>query len=125
MCSICDGFSLDEVLARCAAVITHEGFVLQGVGDPAGDAHGPGWVYTVGLLDSAGHPELIIAGAPLEPSAQLLHQLGVAVLDGARFEIGDTIAVGSEVARVGTVHPIQFRNDTFATWHNLASEGVL
>jgi hypothetical protein len=119
MCAICDGFTLDQVLAQCATVIAREGFVLQGVSDD--DRFG--WVYTVGLLDSARHPELIMAGAQLDASARLLQQLGSDVLDGARFAIGDTIVLGPDIARVGAVHPIHYRRDMFATWHNLAARG--
>jgi hypothetical protein len=123
---MCDGFSVDDVLALDAAHIAEYGFALQGVVGPGGEDDGVGsWVYTVGLLDAAEHPELIVAGASPNTSASVLSALAGAVLEGERFEVGDTIDLGGAIARVGSVHEIQYELDTFATWHRLKDAGVL
>jgi Domain of unknown function (DUF4262) len=123
MCRICEGFSLEDVLALDAARIDEYGFVLVGVADPEDD-HDP-WVYTVGLLDAADHPELIIAGVATETSAAMLGSLARAALAGERFEVGDTIDLGQGGARVGAVHPVQYDLDTFNMWHELQDFGAL
>ncbi|MCU1430452.1 MAG: hypothetical protein JWL83_4452 [Actinomycetia bacterium] len=125
MCLICDGFTLEEVLERDAATIAEGGFVVQMVQGSDGEVDAPGWAYTIGLLDSAGHPELVAAGADVKTSGRLLQALAGSVMDGERFEIGDTIRLGGDVARVGAVHNVQFRLDTFNMWHNLKSAGFL
>jgi hypothetical protein len=100
---MCEGFSVDDVLALDAAHVTEYGCAIQGVVRPGGEDDGVGcWVYTVGLLDAAEHPEMIVAG----------------------FEVGDTIDLGGAIARVGAVHEIQYELDTFNTWHGLKGAGV-
>jgi hypothetical protein len=126
MCRICEGFSLDDVLALDAARIAEYGFAIIGVsGDPA-EEHPRSWAYTVGLLDAADHPELIVAGIKPDTAGALLSDLGHAVIDeGARFEIGDTIDVGCGIARIGAVNEIQYGLSTFNMWHNLQRYGTL
>ena len=45
MCRMCEGFSLDDVLALDAARIAEYGFMVIGVGSEEAD-HAP-WAYTV------------------------------------------------------------------------------
>jgi hypothetical protein len=121
---MCEGFSLDDVLALDAAHIAEYGFIAIGVtdGDPA---HVP-WAYTVGLLDAADHPELIVAGAKLETCGPILTELAHAVVDdGVQFEVGDRIDTGDGDAIVGAVHQIQYALDTFNFWYNLHEFGAL
>jgi hypothetical protein len=73
MCRMCEGFSLDDVLALDAARIAEYGFVVIGVeGRDDDDDHPPAWAYTVGLLDAADHPEMIVAGVSTETSGSFL-----------------------------------------------------
>lgn len=121
MCRMCDGLSLDDVLADDAAQIAEHGYVLIGVDDP--DPDRSPWIYTVGLLDTAGHPELIIAGVSIDTSASLLSALAGSVLEGERYEAGETIRLPRGVARVGAVNEVQYELDTFNMWHNQWVEG--
>jgi hypothetical protein len=58
---VCEGFSFEDAILLDAAAIAEYGYIMQGVmGDP--DEGIPPWVYTVGLLDVADHPEMIVAG---------------------------------------------------------------
>ena len=126
MCRICEGFSPDDVLALDAAHIAEHGVAMQAVVGPGGADDGVGsWVYTVGLIDEAAHPELIIAGVAPSSCASLLSALSSWVMEGERFEVGDTIDLGDAIAHVGAVHEIQYELDTFATWHRLKDAGVL
>lgn len=68
--------------------------------------------------------ELITSGPSAEAGGGLLNALGRSVLAGERFAIGDTVATGSGVARIGAVDPTQYQLDTFNVWHNLSAFGV-
>ena len=123
---MCEGFSLDDVIALDAARIAEYGVVTQGVVGPGGADDGLGsWVYTIGLLDAAAHPEMIIAGVSPNLGASVLSTLIRAVLDGERFEVDETIDLGRGVAVVGSVHKIQYALDTFNMWRELRKAGVL
>lgn len=126
MCRMCEGFSLEDVLALEEARIAERGYTLVAVasrGDDMDDA--TSWVYTAGLLDAAGHPEMIIAGVPTRTAGRVLSALATAVLDGEWFAVGDTIDLGAGSARVGLVHERQYELGTFNMWHNLRSIGAL
>lgn len=123
---MCEGFSLDDVLALDAASIAEYGFIVVGVDDPdGGDGHRPAWAYTVGLLDAADHAEMVIAGVSTETSGSLLSILARSVLAGERYEVGETIDVGRGVARVGAVNETQYGLNTFNMWHQLRRNGTL
>jgi hypothetical protein len=123
---MCEGFSLEDVIAMDAAHIERYGYTLIGVADPArGDDDPASWVYTVGLLDRMDHPEFVIAGVPTRTSAPILAALAGDVLDGERFLVGETIDLGDGIARVGAVHDVQYELDTFNMWHNLKHAGAL
>jgi hypothetical protein len=115
--------SYEDLLAEDAAEVAERGYVIEGV---RGD-HGASvsWVYTAGLLDAAGHPELIVAGPQPEACLLVLRALAEDVMDGARFAVGGRIDVGRGLARVGRVHPVQYRLDTFNMWHALRAAGAL
>jgi hypothetical protein len=127
MCRVCEGFSIEDVVALDAARIAEYGYLIQGVTGPGGDDDGFGsWVYTAGLLDAVGHPEFIIAGAFPQQSASVISLLAGSALRGERYKVGETIDLGDGgVAHVGFVHEIQYDRDTFNMWHNLKRAGVL
>ena len=123
---MCEGFSLEDVLALDAATIAEYGFMVVGVDAPDRSEHDPPpWAYTVGLLDAADHPEMIIAGVSAETSASVLSMLADAALEGERFEVGDTIDLGVGIGRVGAVDEIQYGLDTFNMWHQLRRYGTV
>jgi hypothetical protein len=125
MCEMCGGFDRKDVLALVKARIAEHGFTMQGVSDPARLDDPTAWVYTIGLLDAAAHPEVIIAGADVTTASRVLGAVAEAVLDGERFLVGETIDLGVGVAEVGAVHPVQYELDTFAVWHALRDAGGL
>jgi len=126
VCRMCEGFSLDDCLALDAAHIAEYGFMVVGVGSGDGDERHAPWAYTVGLLDAADHPELIIAGASLHLAGAFLSGLARMVLDdGDRFEVGDEIDIEPGILRFGAVNDIQYALDTFNWWHNLAEFGAV
>jgi Domain of unknown function (DUF4262) len=125
MCRMCEGFSLEDVLALESAAIDEYGFIVMAVEDPEEPSSGMRWCYTIGLLDRADHPELIVAGPSVEVGGALLNRLGKRVLAGARFQVGDRVKVRRGRARVGAVHPVQYEIDTFNVWHNLQAVRAL
>ena len=62
----------------------HGWHVIKVMGDDAA----PGWAYTVGLLHSYDHPELILFGLPPDTAHALLNIAGRAVKAGKVFEPG-------------------------------------
>lgn len=127
MCRMCEGFSMDDVIALAAARVAEYGFGVQAVAggdDPDRDPFS--WAYTIGLLDGAGHPELVVAGVPRLTSGPVLSAIAEAVLAGGRFDVGDEIELGDDgIAVVGAVHPVQYDLSTFAMWHNLRGAGSI
>jgi hypothetical protein len=118
---MCEGFSQEEVLAADAAIIEEHGYILTGVGD----REPPHWAYTVGLLDRAQHPELIVAGPVFAVAGAIINTVGREILGGRAFAPGDTLPTEHGVLRFGAVDPIQYRLSTFNVWWALASEGYL
>jgi hypothetical protein len=125
---MCEGASQEEVLAEEAATIGEHGYLITAVGmaDP------PHWAYTVGLLDRADHPELIVAGPHFRLAGSIINHVGRQALAGARFDVGDTVVVPAGTVfdveatlRFGPVHPIQYRLDTFDSWFALADHGAV
>ena len=109
-----------------AAIIEEHGYLVTGVGS----ADPPHWAYTVGLLDRADHPELIVAGPHFRIAGSIVNHVGRQILDGARFDAGNTLFVPEgqlfecdTTLRFGAVAPIQYRLDTFNMWFALAHHG--
>ncbi len=123
MCKICDGYTPEEVTAMDAETIAEHGYLLQAVGDS--DVDFQSWIYTVGLLDLAGHPELIVAGAPVGRLAPVISSIARAVVDGEVFAVGDTVSMPIGIGRVGSVHERHYELDTFAHWHALQDYGAV
>ena len=118
--------SPDEVLAENAETIREYGFMVQGVVNPPGEgAQLVEWAYTIGLLDAADHPELVVVGPGFERSGPLLQSMGRCVLEGHSCVAGDCITLGDDLPRVGPVHDVQQGLTTFNVWHEMAALGVL
>jgi hypothetical protein len=121
MCSICDGETFEEYIAGARLRIAVYGYMMCGVND---DYVYP-WVYTAGLSDARGHPELIIASASLETNAVICKAMSETIMSGDRFEIGEILRVAGKRVRIGAVADIQYELDTFNMWHELREAGVL
>lgn len=120
MCDICNGKTYEQVEAETRDRVRQLGWAVQGV-QPS-DGH-PGWAYTVGLLDSYDHPELVVVDDDWARGASLLNALGRAVRDGAIFEPGDAIDLCGSRAEVIDVHPDHLASNVMAMWHNIRGPG--
>ncbi len=126
MCRVCEGFSIEDVTALDAIRIEEHGWAVQAVSGPGGaDAGAQSWTYTVGLLDAADHPELIMAGVEPSVASSILSMLAESVVDGERYLVDETIDLVGAIAVVGAVHDLQYERDTFSTWYRLKSAEVL
>jgi hypothetical protein len=78
----------DETLEDIRTAIADEGFWIGLV--PASE-EGPSVAYTVGLYETAGHPELLLIGLSLEVMETVLHDCGERIRKGTRFADGGRI----------------------------------
>jgi len=76
---------MDEVERRVREDIRRFGWHVVKV---MGDEHGPGWAYTIGLLERFEHPELAVFGLDLDTMHELLNHAAALVGTGRRFEAG-------------------------------------
>lgn len=113
MCEMCAGATIDDVRQRLHEKIVTDGFALVPVGGNGSDR---GFAYTVGLVNSFMHPELVVVNHPLDEAVQVLYTLGKRVTGGSRLHAGDVVScLGGEVALVD-VHPAHFRRGLIAMW---------
>ena len=117
MCLMCDGFSFDDVVALHGAHIAEYGFTVVGVTASPPDDEGVEWAYTIGLLDVADHPELVVAGPEAVSGARLLLALGQEVLAGERFPCGGVLSDPPSALRFGTVDAVQHTLGVFGDWY--------
>lgn len=111
MCPICDGKSRDEVLHDLHHVVERFGWAVQGVEAPRP------WVYTIGLVDRYGHPELVLVGVDISLSMTVLNALGMMVATGEQLRPGGTdVVVGEMELTFGSVHPVHLAAGLVGTW---------
>jgi hypothetical protein len=113
MCPICDGKSVEEVLHDLHHVVELLGWAVQAV-----EASRP-WVYTIGLADRYGHPELVLAGVDISLSMHLLNALGTMVATGEELRPGGKeVVVGEREVTFGAVHPVHLATGLVGTWES-------
>jgi hypothetical protein len=115
MCDMCKGATRDDVVAKLHLQIVERGFAIVPVGTAAGDK---GWAYTIGLIESRDHPELVVAGYQLGCAVFVLNELGTAVLAGARLDAtGYGLAFHGAEIGARWVHEKHLRDNLIAAWH--------
>ncbi len=113
MCMMCDGASRDEQRSLIRDKIQQVGWVVTGVEHRSAR---PGWLYTVGLVDGFGHPELVVAGRPTAEAYPLLNRLALAVKEGTRLDRCDAVQLDGVRFGVVAVHPAQIDHGLLAVW---------
>ena len=56
-----------------------------------GDDRVPPWAFTIGLMDTFDHPEILVAGMELDQLHALLNRIGDLLRAGNRFEAGQQV----------------------------------
>ncbi len=120
MCVMCNGGTIKDVFRILNLQIIDRGFAIVPVGTRTDNK---GWAYTIGLIDSKDHPELVVAGYPLDRAVDVLDQLGAAIMAGDRLDTSGRLAVHSLEIGVRPVHQRHLRGDLIAGWH-LYYDGV-
>lgn len=115
---MCEGASQQELLGEAELHIIHHGWFLQGVLPPPDRPQG-GWVYTVGLLENFGHPELVVTDIGYERGADFLNMLGELIRDGE--DLRDLEGMHG-LAATRDVHRWHFENDLVNTYIEMYGE---
>lgn len=91
-CDVCSGASsIGDLLASLDRMVDDIGWACTGVLDD------PPWTYTIGLVETYQHPELVITGLPPEVAQGVFAAAVEQIKTGIRFEPGqdyEGIAVG-------------------------------
>ena len=114
MCDLCDGADYDDVYSKMHKLISTHGFTVMRVGrhDSA-----PGLAYTIGLVDSFDHPELVVAGLPLDEAAGVLSALGSCVAGGDRLDSPGRHGLNGTPIAVVPVHTRQLDSGLMNCWN--------
>lgn len=110
MCCMCDGWTLDEAQADLNDRKQRFGWALQGV-----EGVRP-WVYSVGLTERFGHPELVMAGVPIDAAMAVINALGRRIAAGEDLIDGDHVREGEIELEVGGVHPVHVADGLVGQW---------
>lgn len=120
MCDICDGKTFEATLTDILDHVRTTGWALSGV---ESEPDQTGWAYTIGLMDSYDHPELVIVDDDWARGASILNSLGRAVRDGEAFVAGDLVRLGTTHAELVAIHPVHLAGDLMGMWHNVRMPG--
>jgi Domain of unknown function (DUF4262) len=109
MCLRCDGYSEEEVWRATDLAIRTFGWSLVLVEDESP------WLYTIGLLESFGHPELVVVDIKLERGELLIRSVAQMVEDTGGVDWRELKRRGIGLV---TVHDDHLRSDLFGSWIN-------
>jgi hypothetical protein len=114
VCFICDGGTEEEAFTGEFLRIAVHGFTMvhvEGV---------PSWTYTIGLLRSYDHPELVMTGQSPEVAAELLTEVVEHIRRGETFDAAAAPLALCDCTSLafGTVHPEQWTHGRFNGWLN-------
>ncbi len=73
------------------------------------------WSYTIGLLESYGHPELMVTGLALDTQSVTIRQIVSLIKKTGRV---DQAVLEREGVTLVEVHPNHLAGDWFGTWSN-------
>lgn len=113
---MCDGGTFEESIQHLREIILRSGWAVQVVEPPPG---GVGWAYTVGLVLSYGHPELVVVDEDVHRGGALLHELGRRVRDGEVLEAHAPVSIDATRAELVAVHDVHARGGLLTMWHQV------
>lgn len=111
-CGYCDPAprerDLDETDRRTLADIRTYGWQLVSIEDVE-----PGYVFSVGLFHTFGHPEILAFGLPQPILGEVLNRIGALVRDGRRFDPG---VESSDLLEGATCRFVPIRREAYPTF---------
>jgi hypothetical protein len=121
MCVMCNEGAREEYFHCLHVQIGDQGVAIIPVGTRI---ENKGWTYTIGLIESKDHPELVVAGYPLVRAVNILGELAVAVMAGDRLDIpGDHLAFRCSEIGARPVHERHLQDGLMASWHSYYESG--
>ena len=108
MCLRCDGYSEDDVHNTTEMQILVHGWSVAAV-----EQNAP-WAYSIGVLETYAHPELVVMGVELGTAQSLINYVGACVRDGGG--VVDHAGLQAEGIRLVEVHERNLRSDLFRSW---------
>ena len=109
MCLQCDGYSYEQTMLALDLTIRTYGWQLTQV-----TAEMP-WSYTIGLLESYGHPELMIYGVELDTQNTVIRKIVDPIVQTGSV---DHAFLERQGVTLVEVHPNHLAGDWFGTWSN-------
>jgi uncharacterized protein DUF4262 len=113
MCSICDGKTSEQHREEMSAHIGAGRWALQGV--EAGP-HCAGWVYTVGLMENFGQPELVVTHGDMHANGEMLNEFGGYIAGGLEVDADSILVFGDYAFEFVPVHPSYLAAGLCASW---------
>jgi Domain of unknown function (DUF4262) len=107
---ICDG-DPRSLIDHVHDAIRIYGWAIQSV---EGTGRRPGWAYTVGLLTSYHHPELVMLSYDPIGAGRQLNEIASYVRDGGVLAPGDTVELPNGVGDLIAVHPVHLHSGLMA-----------
>ena len=83
---------MDDGLSGIAADVATYSWTVMRV---SADGPGPDFAYSIGRVRTLGHPEILLAGLPLDTAHRLINDVGASVKAGHRYRAGETSDVVS------------------------------
>ncbi len=114
MCVMCNGGSIADLFRILDLQIVDGGFAIVPISTRT---ENKGWAYTIDLIDSKDHPELVVAGYNLDLAVDVIDQLGAAVMSGDRLDSTGRLAFNGLEIGARSVHERHLRGDLIADWH--------
>ena len=108
MCLRCDGYTEIDVHNTTEMQILVHGWSVAAV-----EENRP-WAYSIGVLETYAHPELVVMGVEIKVAHDLINYIGGCVRDGGG--VLDHKDLHAEGIRLVDVHERHLRSNLFGSW---------
>jgi hypothetical protein len=79
--------------------------------------HSRSWLYTVGLVENFGHPELVVTDCEPIAAAGLVNEIAGRISRGAHVAPGGALDLDGYLVEFGVVHESYLAHGLCASWH--------
>ena len=108
MCLRCDGYTENDVHNTTEMQILVHGWSVAAVEEKRP------WAYSIGVLETYAHPELVVMGVEIKIAHDLINYIGGCVRDGGG--VLDHKGLRAEGIRLVDVHERHLRSNLFGSW---------